>query len=54
MNTAQAIAAEVSQYLQSQPLAHADFARHYGSEFETTQRGVAGWADNCGLPTSRP
>ncbi len=41
MNTDQAIAAEVSQYLQSQPLAQADFAAQYGPELEAIQREVA-------------
>ena len=41
MNTDQEIAAEVSQYLQSQPLSQADFAAQYGPELEAAHRDVA-------------
>jgi len=41
MNTDQAIATEASQYLQSQPLAQAEFAAQHGPELEATQREVA-------------
>jgi hypothetical protein len=41
MNADQEIAAEVSHYLQSQPLAQADFAEQYGPELEATHRDVA-------------
>lgn len=41
MNTDQAIAAEVSHYLQSQPLAQADFAAQHGPELAAAQREVA-------------
>lgn len=41
MNTDQEIAAEVSQYLQTQPLSQADFAARHGSELEAGHREVA-------------
>ncbi|MFN8491640.1 MAG: hypothetical protein U0350_28840 [Caldilineaceae bacterium] len=41
MNTEHEIAAEVSQYLQSQPLAQADFAAQHGPELEASHRDVA-------------
>ena len=41
MNTDQEIAAEVSQYLQTQPLTQADFAAQYGPELEAGHRDVA-------------
>lgn len=41
MNTDQAIATEVSQYLQTQPLAQAAFAAQHGPELEASHRDVA-------------
>lgn len=41
MNTDQEIAAEVSQYLQTQPLTQADFAAQHGPELEAGHRDVA-------------
>jgi hypothetical protein len=41
MNTEQEIAAEVSQYLQSQPLPQADFAVQHAPELEAAHQGVA-------------
>lgn len=51
MNTDQAIAAEVSQYLQSQPLAQTDFAEQYGPELEAAHRGVADQLPDSGPQT---
>lgn len=50
MNTDQEIAAEVSQYLQSQPLTQADFAAQHGAELdEVATQGPADGPQTRGL-----
>ena len=52
MNTDQEIAAEVSQYLQTQPLTQADFAAQYGPELEADHRDAAAQVPES-LPQTR-